>query len=328
MGLCLQSLLHSCHHYHCFWLETKGKTACNAVGIVRISLQEKTQRVLTMFKKFLAITLAVFIAGLAGYQWALKNNTQPTIQSNQNALSRIVQTKTIRCGYITYPPYLIKDPNSGEFSGVAYDFMTAIANEMDVKLQWVEEVGWGTFQEGLKGNRYDVMCVPVWQSGQRAQVALLTKPLYYNGLYAATRADDNRFDKGYDSINQPDVRVSVVDGDVTQAVKKLLFPKAKELATTQLSDKAQEVLSVSTKKADVVFVNIDQLNRYNASASAKLKLALNGKPVRYFANSLAVKHGEHDLKAALDSTIEAISNSGQASQIIAKYDSILQKNTE
>ncbi|MBM3602920.1 MAG: amino acid ABC transporter substrate-binding protein, partial [Alphaproteobacteria bacterium] len=244
-----------------------------------------------------------------------------------SAFDRIVRTKTIRCGYITYPPYLIKDPNTGEFSGVAFDFMTAIAKELDTKLEWVEEVGWGTFQEGLKGNRYDVMCVPVWQSGQRAQVALLTKPLYYNGLYAAARADDNRFDKGIDSINQPDVRVAVVDGDVTQAVRKQLFPKSQEVATTQLSDKAQEVLSVATKKADIVFVNLDQLNRYNKSATDKLQLVLTAKPVRLFANSLAVNLGEHDLKAALDATIEAVTNSGQTSQILSQYSTILGSNT-
>jgi hypothetical protein len=37
-----------------------------------------------------------------------------------------MHTNTIRCGYILYDPFVRKDPNSGQFSGVAvalHDFL-------------------------------------------------------------------------------------------------------------------------------------------------------------------------------------------------------------
>jgi polar amino acid transport system substrate-binding protein len=276
-----------------------------------------------MLKKFFVPIVILLLVIIAGRGVFLNDTQHPSTQVAETALQRILRTKTIRCGYVVNAPYLIKNPNTGEFSGVAFDFMQAIAEELNVRLEWVEEVGWGTFQEGLNGNRYDAMCVPVWQSGSRAQVALLSKPLYYNALYATTRADNTRFDGDFDTINKPDVRVAVIDGDATQAVRKLRFPMAQEVANPQLSDESGLMLNIATQKADVGLQAIDGLKRYNQSAAVKLKLALNGKPVRYFASTLAVKIGEHDLKAALDATIEALINSGQASQLVEKYESIL-----
>ncbi len=243
----------------------------------------------------------------------------PAIGHAETAYERIQRTGTIRCGYVLWSPYLIKDPNTGGMSGLAYDYMSAIANELDLKLEWTEETGWGTFQEGLNTGRYDLMCVPVFQSGQRARIALLSTPLYYGALLAYARADDTRFDGDFAAANKPDVTIADVDGDATQAVRRMLFPNAKELAFPQMSDTSMYVLSVVTGKADIVFINLREANRYNETATVKVRPIAGGKPVRLFGVSLAMKSDELALKAMLDSAIETVVTSGAAAHLVAPY---------
>lgn len=236
-------------------------------------------------------------------------------------MERVIKNGVIRCGYIVYSPYVIKDPNTSEFSGLAYDYTNALAAELDLKVEWVEETGWGSFHEGLNTGRYDMMCVPVWQGGQRARVSLLTRPAFYNMMHAFVRESDARFDGQLSSINSADITVATIDGDITQNIRKNIFPLTKELALPQAADSAQRPLAIVTKKADVFFDiknNVDLYNK-NAKDGEKLKTAANGEPVRRFGNSYAVKIGETGLKNMLDSAIEAINASGEAQIILNKY---------
>jgi len=75
---------------------------------------------------------------------------------------------------------------------------------------------------------------------------------------------------------------------------------------------------VITRKADAVLVGVDAAERYNKDAKIKLK-NVGVAPVRVFSNVMAVRHGETDLKAALDSTIHTLIKSGAAAAIIKDY---------
>jgi ABC-type amino acid transport substrate-binding protein len=266
------------------------------------------------------LLLVILLSVTAAYATAFYFNARGAAPAvRESAFERVMRTKTIRCGYVVNPPYLLKDPNTGAMSGLAYEYVGAIAHELGLQVEWAEETGWGSFHEGLNGNRYDVMCVPVWQSGARAKIALLTIPLYYNSMYAFARTDDNRFDQNLDAANNPDIRVSVMDGDITQAIKQMRFPLAQEVAVTQINGSAEEFMNVATNKADIIFDIPEQLDRFNANATQRLKTAGGGQPVRLFGNVLAVKQGEFALKAMLDSTIESINTDGTAPQIVKKY---------
>jgi ABC-type amino acid transport substrate-binding protein len=163
------------------------------------------------------------------------------------------------------------------------------------------------------------MCVPVWQSGGRARAALLSEPVYYNAMYAFAREEDHRFDHNVESINKPDVRIIIEDNNPVQATRQLRFPLAQELSLPEVSNPADAPMSVATNKADIYFDNIVNFTKFNAVSPHKLKIVANGQPLRVFANVFAVKLGEFSFKAALDSTIESLRNSGELSVIISKY---------
>ncbi len=173
------------------------------------------------------ILIAAVVAAVVSYgvvRGAMPKTDSASTTMKETTFERIRRTGVIRCGYIVFAPYLLKDPNNGQMSGVAYEIMQAVAKELSVKIEWTEETGWGTFHEGLNGNRFDLMCVPVWETGDRTHAALLTKPVYYNAMYAFARADDNRFDQNPESVNRSDVTVAYDDNGPSQAVHDTRFP--------------------------------------------------------------------------------------------------------
>lgn len=272
-------------------------------------------------KKLVSTLLVCAISGLLGawlYATVVASTPIASLALKETAFDRVMRTGTIRCGYIPFAPYFAIDPQTGAKSGVGYEFMTAISEELGVKVDWVEEVGWGNFAEGLNTNRYDALCTPLWESGNRARAALLIRPAYTEGLFAYVREDDNRFDAGLDALNKADVRIADYDSDVTQNVRATQFPLAQELAVPALTSEGEYLLNVITRKADAVLVGFDAAERYNKNATVKLK-KVSDVPVRRFSDVMAIRHGESDLKAALDSTISALIKSGKAAEILKKY---------
>ena len=275
---------------------------------------------LSFYLHIIAVAVVVFAVGS---YLRLTPSLDPSPQGGgkvaESVFDRVMRTKTIRCGYISYPPYLIKDANTGAMSGVSYEYMVALASEMGVKLEWAEEVGWGNFYEGLETNRYDMFCIPVWQSGQRAVTATLSRTVYFNALYAFARADDNRFDSSFEAVNHETVTVTAIDNDPSMSVANQKFPNARKLAGPQNADGATMIANVTTGKADILLENYDNVIRYNQNAQVKLKAIADVKPVRLFGHVYAIKKGELQFKAALDASIETINTDGSASAILSKY---------
>ena len=270
---------------------------------------------LTPVARFVALCMAFVMLAFFTVQ------TVRAADQKETAYERVMRTGTIRCGYITWPPYLMQDLNTGEFSGLAYDLMQALSKELDLKVEWAEETGWGSFHTGLDTGRYDVMCTPVWQSGFRAKIVLLSDPLYFNSLIAIKRKSDEKPYATIDSINKPDVTVAVIDGDITQAVLKAEFPDAKALEAPQMSDGSQNLLDVAVKKADIAFSTWEGMERYNNNnPDSLLAVAANGTPVRLFGNTLAFQKKDYDMKFMFDTALRTIYTSGKAQKIIRKYE--------
>ena len=95
--------------------------------------------------------LALAACLIAGCQ---PQSAAPQNQKVQTAYERVVETGIIRVGYVPYPPGLIKDPNTKKITGIFAEVLEEAAHNLDLKVEWTEQVGWGTMVEGLKANRY------------------------------------------------------------------------------------------------------------------------------------------------------------------------------
>src|SRR6202012_5680823 len=103
----------------------------------------------------------------------------PEAVQKESAYQRVMRTQTIRCGYVLWTPFLVKDPNSGKLSGVFYDYTEALAKALHLKIEWDEEMGWADFPSALNEGRVDVMCGGSRPNSSRAREIDFVKPILY-----------------------------------------------------------------------------------------------------------------------------------------------------
>ncbi len=233
----------------------------------------------------------------------------------ESAYERVMRTGVIKCGYGISPPLLNKDPNTGVLSGMDYDVWETVARHLDLKIEWVESSGWGTFTEDLKTGRYDAFCTQLWISPPRMKYLSLSVPVAYSFVDAYVRSDDTRFDKDIRAANAETVTIPVVDGDVTEYMAKSTFPNAKRLSLPNSSSWEELHMSVTGKKADIFFIDPASYEALNKSNPVKLK-KLKTPPVFSFASYYGFAKGEYGLRDTVDVALQMMIDSGQMEQMV------------
>jgi ABC-type amino acid transport substrate-binding protein len=165
-----------------------------------------------MKKSILCLCLLMFIAPV-------------TAQAQETAFERVMQKKAIDCGYIIAPPYLGKDPNTGKMSGLNYEMMEAIGDNLGLKINWTTEIGAGDVAAALAANKFDVICQTMWPSAARfTGMTFVNRPQFYSAIYAVVRANDKRFDGDLSKANVKSVKVVGIEGDFSIDLAKEKLP--------------------------------------------------------------------------------------------------------
>ncbi len=240
------------------------------------------------------------------------------VNAKETIYERILKTGTIRCGYALYAPLLIKDPNTGELSGVFYDIANEMAKELDLKIEWGTEVGYGEIEEGFVSNKYDMFCTGAVVTPKRAKYVLYTTPVYFQTIFAWVRANDNRFNKSLDSINSPEIKIIAKDGDVQEIIARKSFPKAKIISSPQLLDYTQLLVDVQTGKADVAFFEKSFGDNYLTNNPGTVKMIMPDQPVDINPVSMMLPMEESGLKSAVDATLTKLVLNGFVTESFRK----------
>ena len=249
---------------------------------------------------------------------AQRNEAASTMATKESAYERVMRTGTLRCGYILYPKAIERDLNTGALSGMVYDVMEEVGKQLSLKIEWTEEAGFASIFDGLKTSRYDVVCFTFSQTPGRARVTEFTAPIIFYPYFLYARADDNRFDNAYEKINDPAVKVAILEGELSQTVKAEDFPKALAVYMTSLADINQVLLQVSMGKADIAMTEPSSSEEFLLKNPGKLK-RVPGPSLRMQATGVDVAVGEEALKSLLDTTIRALHATGFIERVVNKY---------
>jgi polar amino acid transport system substrate-binding protein len=238
--------------------------------------------------------------------------------ADESVYERVIASGKIRCGYLIYPPAIIKDPNTGDLSGVFYDVVEEIGHKLSLEIEWAEEAEWSGFINDLKANRFDMMCGTAWQNASRGREANPIDPLYYSGVTTWARKDDTRFNKSVDMLNDPAYRIAVKDGTTTDFLAKSDFPKAQLLSLGDLAAYSDLAVAVNAKKADVTFLEQYVAQLYSVNNPNQIKQV--SEPLRYYGNVMWVKKGQRDFEIMVNTAIEEILNTNFLETTFKKYD--------
>ena len=230
----------------------------------------------------------------------------------------VMQTKTLRCGYADYAPWIMTDPNTKQVTGIMREVMDEIGKRMGVKVEWTASMGWGEITTAANSGKIDLFCNTVWTDKAQLRNMSLSRPLYYTPTYAYVRVDDVRFDHDYMAINDPKITIAGIDGDSSYIVMQDSFPKATMLALPNTATPSEQILSVLTKKADVFLADPSIFQEYNKSNPGKIR-QVKGAPLFVMNEVLVTRAGEQQLMNVINTVLYSLINEGVIARIIHKY---------
>ena len=237
----------------------------------------------------------------------------------ESVSDRVLRTGVIRCGYALWPPGLIKDPNTGALSGISKDLMDEIGKRLSLKTEWAEEAGWGNIVEGLVAGRYDMICGFVYANSARSRVMDFSIPVAYSPLYIVVRADDRRFDANLSTLNDPQYKIAILEGEQSAITQRQNFPHASVDAIPQMSDYSVLLKDVETGKADATTTEPGAFGDYNLNNPGKLKLLDRGHPLNVFPIVAGLPRGDPAFKRMIDVTLGELQNDGTIDRLLDKY---------
>ena len=182
----------------------------------------------------------------------------------QSALNEILDTGVLKVGTTgDWNPMSVRDPATNSYKGFDIDVMTALAADMGVEVEFVP-TDWKTLVNGIVADKYH-MTGSASISAARMKVAGFSESYLSVEMYPHTTEDKaDRFD-GWDSINQPDVKVATTLGTTFEALSKKWFPDAQLTVVEAPARGYQEVIA---GRADVFITS----NIEGATLTAKFPI--------------------------------------------------------
>jgi len=234
---------------------------------------------------------------------------------------KVINRGTIRAAYTIYYPGCIKDGN-GNLKGVFIETIERAAKDLGLKVEWVEEVGWGTQIAGLDNDKFDMIGSSVWANPKRAKAATLSIPLYYSQLYVYTRANETKFDKikSYDELNKEDYVFTLVDGGTGKVIWENMFSKSRSISLPENTDFGVSFADVTSKKADLIIMEPYQAEKFLANNPNSIKKLGLGMPLKVYGNCFMFKKGEFAYKHMLNIVLQDLINEGFVDKLLEKYE--------
>ena len=193
----------------------------------------------------------------------------------------IHQRKSLRIGVVQAPPWFLKDPATGKWSGFGYSVGKAMADTLGVKLETVE-VTWGSAIAALQANKIDTMFVLDATPKRALAVDFPAQPLLYYAL-AVLGGEDLKMENWSD-LNKDGIKISVTQGTTMERYVTKHLPKAEIL---RFPSNGESVAAFQSGRVDAVSLFHPPLIAMQKKMG-KGKIVVP-KPVRASASSAAVR---------------------------------------
>ncbi len=240
---------------------------------------------------------------------------------NESTYDRVLRTNTIRCGYSSWAPLFSVDAKTGAKSGIFYDLMEEAAKRLELKIEWTEEIGWGSVVESVKTGRVDMACAGYWPSPARIKNLQTTVPQIYAPMYVYVRESETRNFVAPEVLNNAQYAVTTIDGSAETQIVAKRFTASQNLKLPELSTSADAIQNLLTNKSDFLVLDAGTANEYIAANPGKIKQLFPDKPMVIFPTAMLVPAKDMAFKGMLDNILLDIEHDGTLDAILKKYDS-------
>ncbi len=248
---------------------------------------------------FIASTLPILLFAPRGYA-AEGMNVEKRISLTENEKAWLSKHKTIRLAFDGYfPPYsFIND--SGQFEGLAVDFIKVLTERVGINIETYPNATWKELYLAAQERDVDAVATMVMRP-EREQWFLFTQPYIFKSLVIMTRADYSGVLKREDLAEKT---VALVKG--YQYVKLILdeFPSVRPYYVDNSLDALN---AVSTGKADATITHLGG-GHYLQSKYLLTNLKFTAVYDRESSvESIAVRRDWPELASLLDKALDSLS---------------------
>ncbi len=231
--------------------------------------------------------------------------------------SRVMQSGVLRAAFVEYPPVMQRIGT--EFSGIFCDIIRGFAERNDLKIEWVEETGYGVVIDGLIDGRFDIFCSATWPTPERHKKAALSRPIYYSDVGVWVKEDSPLAAKDWIVLNDARYRIAVTEGDITHEISLTDFVFAKWVRAPQLGRVKALLEFVADGRADATMAERMTYDAYASQLTHTLVNIAHDKPIRRYPNCFLVGKNQNDFLDVLDAYLADIADSGDIEKIVRKY---------
>ena len=162
--------------------------------------------------------------------------------SAQSALNQILDDGVLKVGTTgDWNPMSVKDPATNSYKGFDIDIMAELAKDLGVEVEFVP-TDWKTLVNGVVAGKYHITG-SASISPPRMKVAGFSESYISVDIFPFTMKEmAGKFD-GYDSINQPGVKVATTLGTTFEKLAREWFPNAEIKVVEAPARGYQEVIS-------------------------------------------------------------------------------------
>lgn len=235
----------------------------------------------------------------------------------QSAFDRVTSSHTLRCAYAAYDPFIIIGADK-TITGIFHDAIEEAAKRLALKVEWVEEVGYGNINTGFMTNRYDAFCAGLWPAGTRAANTIFSRAVVWDPVSVWVRGNDTRF-IGIEKLNDPAYKIAVIEGDATVAMADVFFPKAGRMAVSQNQTIGEEITQVTTGKADAMLQDYLSADLFLKNSPGSLRDVSPGKPPLTYALTIGFNQHEEALRGMFDVVLGDMDRDGSIGRIVKNY---------
>jgi polar amino acid transport system substrate-binding protein len=225
-----------------------------------------------MFSRMMtpALRATVTLALMAGF-----SATTASAQTAQGYWQTVQKNGNLRCGAAVAPPYVMRDPASGEYSGFFADLCREFAEALQVKPEFVDTT-WDNIVAGLQAGKWDVS-LALNRTPARAMAVQFSIPAMEYQISLAYNKGNPKIPAGATSvadIDKTDVTLAVMSGS---AQDKAISAAVKSATVLRLPTNDETRLAVVSRRADIL-VDASDTNQLFTQSNPDWAVALNPAP--------------------------------------------------